>query len=87
VGGKTGTTIVSIPGGYDLNSTIASFVGFSPVQDPKIIMLVKIDEPKDDPLGGRVAAPIFGSLAPEILAYLNVKPDALELVEGGTFEP
>jgi stage V sporulation protein D (sporulation-specific penicillin-binding protein) len=87
VGGKTGTTIVSIPGGYDLNSTIASFVGFAPVENPKMIMLVKIDQPKDDPLGGQVAAPVFGTLAPEILAYLDVKPDALELVQGGTQEP
>jgi cell division protein FtsI/penicillin-binding protein 2 len=81
VAGKTGTTIVSIPGGYDLNSTIASFVGFAPLEDPQMIMLVKIDQPKDDPLGGRVAAPVFGTLAPKILAYLNVKPDALELVQ------
>ena len=81
VAGKTGTTIVSIPGGYDLNSTIASFVGFAPLEDPQMIMLVKIDRPQDDPLGGRVAAPIFGALAPKILAYLNVKPDALELVQ------
>jgi cell division protein FtsI/penicillin-binding protein 2 len=81
VAGKTGTTIVSIPGGYDLNSTIASFVGFAPLQDPQMIMLVKIDQPQDDPLGGRVAAPVFGTLAPKILAYLNVKPDALDLVQ------
>ncbi len=81
VAGKTGTTIVSIPGGYDLNSTIASFVGFAPVQDPQMIMLVKIDQPKDDPLGGRVAAPVFGTLAPKILSYLNVQPDASEMVQ------
>jgi stage V sporulation protein D (sporulation-specific penicillin-binding protein) len=81
VAGKTGTTIVSIPGGYDLNSTIASFVGFAPLEDPQMIMLVKIDQPQDDPLGGRVAAPIFGALAPTILAYLNVQPDALELAQ------
>jgi stage V sporulation protein D (sporulation-specific penicillin-binding protein) len=87
VAGKTGTTIVSIPGGYDLNSTIASFVGFAPLEEPQMIMLVKIDQPKDDPLGGVVAAPVFGDLAPKILAYLNVKPDALELVQGGTLEP
>ena len=81
VAGKTGTTIVSIPGGYDLNSTIASFVGFTPLEDPRMIMLVKIDRPQDDPLGGRVAAPIFGALAPEILAYLNAKRDVLDLVQ------
>jgi cell division protein FtsI/penicillin-binding protein 2 len=74
VGGKTGTTLVSIPTGYALDSTIASFVGFAPVEDPAFIMLVKIDQPQDDPLGGIVAAPVFGKLAPSILAYLNVRP-------------
>ncbi len=74
VGGKTGTTLVSIPTGYALDSTIASFVGFAPVEDPAFIMLVKIDQPQDDPLGGIVAAPVFGRLAPQILSYLNVPP-------------
>ena len=87
VAGKTGTTIVSIPGGYDLNSTIASFVGFAPVDDPKMIMLVKIDEPKDDPLGGRVAAPVFGSLAPQVLAYLNVRPSGPQLAQAAPGQP
>ncbi len=78
VGGKTGTTLVSIPTGYALDATLASFVGFAPVNDPAIIMLVKIDEPQDDPLGGIVAAPVFAELAPKILSYLNVRPnDAL----------
>jgi cell division protein FtsI/penicillin-binding protein 2 len=74
-GGKTGTTLVSIPTGYALDSTIASFVGFAPVDNPALIMLVKIDQPKDDPLGGIVAAPVFAKLAPKILSYLNVAPD------------
>ena len=74
-GGKTGTTLVSIPTGYALDSTIASFVGFAPVDDPAIIVLVKIDQPQDDPLGGIVAAPVFGELAPKILSYMNVRPD------------
>ena len=76
VGGKTGTTLVSIPTGYALDSTLATFVGFAPVEDPAFIMLVKIDQPKDDPLGGVVAAPVFGRLAPPILTYLNIKPAA-----------
>jgi cell division protein FtsI/penicillin-binding protein 2 len=82
VGGKTGTTLVSIPTGYALDSTLASFVGFAPAHDPAIIMLVRIDTPQDDPLGGVVAAPIFGKLAPKILSYLNVKP-TVPLVQSG----
>jgi len=75
VGGKTGTTLVSIPTGYALDSTLATFIGFAPVDDPQLIMLVKIDTPQDDPLGGIVAAPVFGKLAPKILSYLNVRPN------------
>lgn len=80
VGGKTGTTLVSIPTGYALDSTIASFVGFAPAEDPAFVMLVKIDQPQDDPLGGIVAAPVFGRLAPQILSYLNIPPSGSELV-------
>jgi cell division protein FtsI/penicillin-binding protein 2 len=76
VGGKTGTTLVSIPGGYDLNSTLASFVGYVPAQDPVLGVLIKIDQPKDDPLGGKVAAPVFPKLATPILNYMDVRPSA-----------
>ncbi len=76
VGGKTGTTLVSIPTGYALDSTLATFVGFAPVEDPAFVMLVKLDQPKE-PLGGIVAAPVFGKLAPSILAYLNVPPSGI----------
>jgi cell division protein FtsI/penicillin-binding protein 2 len=82
VGGKTGTTLVSIPTGYALDSTLASFVGFAPAEDPAFVMLVKIDQPQDDPLGGIVAAPVFGKLAPFILSYLNVPPAGQPQVRG-----
>ncbi|MPZ49927.1 MAG: stage V sporulation protein D [Dehalococcoidia bacterium] len=83
VGGKTGTTLVSIPTGYALDSTLATFVGFAPAEDPAFVMLVKIDQPQDDPLGGIVAAPVFGRLAPQILSYLNVRPYDQPLVRSG----
>jgi cell division protein FtsI/penicillin-binding protein 2 len=70
VGGKTGTT--TFP---DRSDTLASFVGFAPVGDPKFVMLARIDSPKDNSLGGVVAAPIFPRLAPKILAYMGVPPD------------
>lgn len=82
VGGKSGTTLVSIPTGYALDSTLATFIGFAPVKDPQLIMLVKIDTPQDDPLGGIVAAPVFGKLAPKILNYLNVRPNS-QVVQAG----
>lgn len=77
VGGKTGTTTF-----VDQSHTIASFVGFAPAEDPRFIMLVKIDAPRDSPLGGVVAAPIFSDLAPQILTYLGARPQGVAMVEG-----
>jgi cell division protein FtsI/penicillin-binding protein 2 len=77
VAGKTGTTLVSIPTGYDLNTTIASFVGFVPYEDPRVAILVKIDQPAGDHnLGGEVAAPAFAKMARDIMQYLQVPPTA-----------
>jgi cell division protein FtsI/penicillin-binding protein 2 len=73
VAGKTGTTLVSIPTGYDLDSTIASFAGFLPYEAPRVSILVKIDQPSGGlNLGGQVAAPVFAGIAAEIMEYLNV---------------
>lgn len=81
VGGKTGTTLVSIPTGYALDSTIASFVGFAPVDAPRMMMLIKLDQPKDSEFGGTVAAPIFADLAPRVLSYLGVEPEGLRFTQ------
>ena len=83
VAGKTGTAYISVPGGYAPDRVIASFVGFAPANDPKMIMLVKIDEPQDSQLGGTVAAPVFAQTAPQILTYLGVRPDAPVMVQQG----
>lgn len=73
VAGKTGTTLVSIPTGYDLNSTIASFAGFLPYEQPRVSVLVKIDQPSGGlNLGGQVAAPVFAKVAGDIMKYLSV---------------
>ncbi len=73
VAGKTGTTLVSIPTGYDLDTTIASFVGFIPYEDPQVGILVKIDQPGGGMnLGGQVAAPAFAKMAGDIMQYLRV---------------
>ena len=75
VAGKTGTTLVSIPTGYDLDSTIASFAGFIPAQDPKISVLIKIDQPTGGlNLGGQVAAPVFSTLAEQVMKYYAIPP-------------
>ncbi|MSQ30115.1 MAG: penicillin-binding protein 2 [Dehalococcoidia bacterium] len=75
VAGKTGTTLVSIPTGYDLDSTIASFAGFVPYEDPQVSVLIKIDQPSGGlNLGGQVAAPVFAEVAAQIMDYLRVTP-------------
>ncbi len=83
VAGKTGTTLVSIPTGYDLNSTIASFAGFLPYDQPRVSVLVKIDQPSGGlNLGGQVAAPVFARVAGDIMKYLSVpatQPDELQV--------
>lgn len=75
VAGKTGTTIVSIPTGYDFDTTIASFAGFLPYEAPEVSILVKIDTPGGElNLGGQVAAPVFSRVASAIMEYLRVPP-------------
>jgi cell division protein FtsI/penicillin-binding protein 2 len=81
--GKTGTTTgATLADGAVRDGNIASFVGFAPVDDPKMIMLIKLDF-KEDRLGGQVAAPVFAALAPDILAYLGARPDGPQLVATG----
>ncbi len=55
------------------------FAGISPVSEPKIAMVVMIDEPEGDVYyGGDVAAPVYSKVAEKALRLLNVTPDKLE---------
>jgi cell division protein FtsI/penicillin-binding protein 2 len=83
VAGKTGTTTgATLADGTVVDGNIASFIGFAPAEDPRFIMLVKLDF-KEDRLGGTVSAPVFAALAPSILAYLGVQPNSPTLVSTG----
>jgi cell division protein FtsI (penicillin-binding protein 3) len=76
VGGKTGTAKKIGPDGtYSDDDYIASFVGFTPVDNPAITVLIIINEPRKQYYGGVVAAPAFRRIAQETLNYLNVHPD------------
>lgn len=75
IGGKTGTAQVPIAGHYDPNKTIASFIGFFPVEKPKIIILVSLREPTTSTWGSETAAPIFFSIAKQLLIYYNIPPE------------
>lgn len=74
VAGKTGTAQVAGRGGYS-NKTIHTFVGFAPIEDPKFVMLVKLDDPKDVKYSASSAAPLFGELADFILNYYQVEKE------------
>ena len=73
--GKTGTARkLDESGTYSETRHIASFVGFTPADDPKLTILVVIDEPRGQYYGGTVAAPVFRRIAREALNYLNIAP-------------
>src|SRR3989344_5560075 len=75
IGGKTGTAQVAIAGHYDPSKTIASFVGFTPVEDPQLIILVVYREPQTSPWGSETAAPVFFEILNELLLYYNIAPE------------
>ncbi|MBU1044870.1 MAG: hypothetical protein KJ915_10795 [Candidatus Omnitrophica bacterium] len=71
--GKTGTAQKVIPGeGYSHSKFIASFIGFAPVDKPKVVIAVVFDEPRPFYYGGTVCAPIFKNIAEKVLKYLDV---------------
>ncbi len=70
--GKTGTAQKLEPNGaYSHNKFIASFIGFAPVEDPLIAIVVTIDEPRPYYFGGVVAAPVFKNVASDAIRYLK----------------
>lgn len=75
IGGKTGTAQIAVDGKYDASKTVASFVGFAPVQDPKFIALVVVREPKSSQWGSETAAPVFFEIAKELFVYYNIVPE------------
>ncbi len=75
VAGKTGTAQKPDPvaRGYS-EKRIASFIGMVPAEDPRVVILVVMDEPTTDVYGGHVAAPAFKEIALEAMSYLGVAP-------------
>jgi cell division protein FtsI (penicillin-binding protein 3) len=73
--GKTGTAEVEENGTYSETKFVASFIGFAPANDPKLLAAVIVDQPQGDYYGGSVAAPAFGSIAAFALPYLGVAPE------------
>ena len=79
VAGKTGTAHKLENGGYAPDKYVSSFVGFAPASDPRLIIAVMIDDPRNGAYyGGTVAAPVFSSVMAGSLRLLAVPPDAPE---------
>ena len=81
VAGKTGTAQKPDPiyGGYLVKKRIASFVGFVPAEDPRMVLLVLLDDPELGVFGGAVAAPLFRSIARGALRHMGVVPQGAEV--------
>jgi len=76
VAGKTGTAqkLDPVTRRYSRNPGVLSFVGFAPADEPRLVMLVMLDEPKNEKWGSEAAAPIFSAIGAEVLRYLDVQP-------------
>lgn len=76
VGGKTGTAQVakSDAKGYEDGASIGSFVGYAPINDPRFVVLVKLDNPKNVEWAESSAAPTFGRIMKFLLEYAKIKP-------------
>ena len=82
VGGKTGTVHKVGPGGYEKNKYVALFAGIAPVDNPRIVTVVVINDPKGALYGGgAVAAPVFSEMTSATLRLLNVPPSAISTVD------
>ncbi len=72
--GKTGTAQKPVPGGYSKDKYVASFVGFAPARNPKLLAAVVVDEPEGQIYGGQVAAPAWRQIVNFALSYLKIAP-------------
>ncbi len=75
IGGKTGTAEKAIDGVYVKGKYIGSFVGVGPAEDPEVVILAIVDDPKGVYYGGTTAAPIVKEIMEKTLDYLEVEPD------------
>jgi cell division protein FtsI/penicillin-binding protein 2 len=74
--GKTGTAQKPDgKGGYSDTKFVASFVGFAPARNPRLMVAVMVDEPQGDIYGGSVAAPAFQKIVSFALPYLKIPPN------------
>ena len=76
IAGKTGTAQMPNPetGTYYKNRYLSSFIGFAPADDPRLALVVIVENPRKHTYGGVVAAPIFKSITEKVLFYMRIPP-------------
>ena len=76
VAGKTGTVRMVGPGGYEEDHHVALFAGMAPASDPRLVIVVVINDPQGGQFyGGQVAAPVFAKVMGGALRLLDISPD------------
>ncbi len=83
VAGKTGTAQMPNPGTgtYYENRYLSSFIGFAPADDPRLALVVIVENPREHNYGGVVAAPIFKSITEKVLFYMEIPPSEEKIEE------
>jgi cell division protein FtsI (penicillin-binding protein 3) len=85
ISGKTGTARKAGSSGYKKGAYIATFAGFAPSSDPRLVAIVMINEPSEgEYFGGLVAAPLFSSVMGGALRLMNIAPDNYETLVAQT---
>jgi cell division protein FtsI (penicillin-binding protein 3) len=81
--GKTGTAqkVEARSNGYSDDRFICGFMGFAPIEEPRIALLVILNEPEGTVTGGMTAAPVFKAIMEKVLPYLNVHPKGTLMVK------
>jgi cell division protein FtsI (penicillin-binding protein 3) len=78
VAGKTGTVKKFGPQGYSDDRYLSLFAGMAPAREPRVAMVVMLNEPRGEKFyGGQVAGPVFSAVMSETLRLMNVAPDVV----------
>jgi cell division protein FtsI/penicillin-binding protein 2 len=81
IAGKSGTAQIPVPGGYHPDETITSVIGFGPVPDPQLVILVKLDRPRTSSWASDTAAPAFRRLATRLFVMMDIPPSGMAVAE------
>jgi cell division protein FtsI/penicillin-binding protein 2 len=81
VAGKTGTAQRAVAGGFDDDHHVAWFAGFLPLPDPRLVIVVSVENPRADFWGATTAAPVFARIAEAAATQLDLAPSGHEVVQ------